>query len=78
VWDFNEPYHFISLQLHVEIGLVNNVYDFVEDQVEAATPEETVARNNVIIATRSLERATEQLTQWKHHGPRDLAAYHAQ
>jgi hypothetical protein len=61
VWDFIEPDHFMFLQLHVEIGLVNNMLenynDFVEDQVEAATPEQMVARSNVIIATRSLERA---------------------
>jgi hypothetical protein len=65
VWDFIEPDHFMFPQLHVEIGLVNNVlenyYDFVEDQVEAAMPEQKVARNNVIIATRSLERAKERL-----------------
>jgi hypothetical protein len=82
VWDFIEPDHFMFPQLHVEIGLVNNAfenfYDFVEDQVEAATPEQKIARNNIIIATRTLERATEQLTQWKQHGPRDLAAYCAQ
>jgi hypothetical protein len=52
--------------LHVEIGLVinvlENVYDFVEDQVEVATPEQKIAQNNVIIATRTLERATEQHT----------------
>ena len=58
--------------------MLENYYDFVEDQVEAATPEQKIARNNVIIATRTLERATEQLIQWKQHGPRDLAAYHAQ
>jgi hypothetical protein len=81
VWDFIEPDHFMFPQLHVEIGLVNNVlenyYDFVEDQVEAATPEQKVARNNVIIATRSLERAKERLAEWKNHGPRDLATLRA-
>ncbi len=68
-------------QLHVEIGLVDNVlenyYDFVEDQVEAAMPEQKVARNNIIIATRSLERAKERLAKWKNHGPRDLATLRA-
>jgi hypothetical protein len=37
LWDFIEPSHFGFPQLHVEIGLVNNVldsfYDFVEEQV---------------------------------------------
>jgi hypothetical protein len=72
VWDFIEPDHFMFPQLHIEIGLVNNVleffYDFIEDQVEAATPEQKIARNNVILVTWTLERATEQLTQWKQHG----------
>ncbi len=81
MWDIKEPDHFMFPQLHVEIGLVSNVlenfYDFVEEQVEAATPEQKVTQNNVIIATRPLERAQEQLTQWKQHEPRDLAAYRA-
>jgi hypothetical protein len=82
MWDFIEPDHFMFPQLHDKIGLVNNVlkffYDFVEDQVMAATPEQQIAWNNVISVTRTLERATEQLTHWNFHGPRDLAAYHAQ
>jgi hypothetical protein len=61
--------------LHVEIGLVNNVlenfYYFVEDQGEAVTPEQKVARNNVIIVTRSLKVAKERMAEWKHHGPRN-------
>jgi hypothetical protein len=57
--------------------MLENYYDFVEDQVEAATPEQKVARNNVIIATRSLERAKERLAKWKNHGPRDLATLRA-
>jgi hypothetical protein len=53
--------------------VLDNKYDFVKDQVEAMTLEQKVARNNLIIATRSLEVAKERLAKWKHNGPRNLA-----
>jgi hypothetical protein len=72
----------MSPQLHVEIGLVNKVVenfcDFIEAQVEAATPEQKFARNNVIIATRSLEIEKEQLAAWRQNGPKSLMALHAE
>ena len=52
LWDFIEPSHYVFPELHVEIGLVNNMvdsfYDFVEEQVEVAPPEERMARNHLI------------------------------
>jgi hypothetical protein len=82
IWDFIEPEYFMFPQLHVEIGLVNkvveNFYDFIEAQVEAATPEQKVARNNVIIATRSLELEKERLAAWRQNGPRSLMALRAE
>jgi hypothetical protein len=51
VWDFIQPENFMFPELHAEIGLVNNVldkfYSFFDDQVEAITPEEATARNNL-------------------------------
>ncbi len=45
-------------QLHIEIGLTNNVLDnfyvFIEDQVEKASPEENVARNHLVMADVAL------------------------
>jgi hypothetical protein len=47
VWDFIQPENFMFPELHAEIGLVNNVldkfYSFIDDQVEAITPEEATA-----------------------------------
>jgi len=49
VWDFIQPENFMFLELQPEIGLVNNVldklYSFIDDQVEAVTLEEATARN---------------------------------
>jgi hypothetical protein len=50
--------------------VVEKFYDFTEAQVEAATPEQKLARNNVMIATRSLEIEKEQLATWRQNGPR--------
>ncbi len=64
VRDFIEPKPFMFLQLHVEIELLNyeleTYYDFLEDQVDGATPEQNVARNNLIIVTRSLRSGKER------------------
>ncbi len=54
--------------MHFEIGVVNmvfdNFYEFIEDQVEILTPEEKVARNNIIIADAAGKEAKERLEQW--------------
>ncbi len=43
VWDFNETCHYVVPILHIEIGLVNNAvdnfYDWVEDDIEVASPD---------------------------------------
>jgi hypothetical protein len=43
------------------MGIVNmaldNFYRFIDDQVEILSPEERIARNNIIIAESSLEAA---------------------
>ncbi len=53
VWDFVQPQNYIFPELHAEIGLVNNVldnfYTFIDDQVEALTPEELTSRNSFIV-----------------------------
>jgi hypothetical protein len=53
-------------QLHIEIGLVNNVldkfYSFIDDQVEAVPPEEALTRNSDIIANVALCNATQALS----------------
>ncbi len=59
-------------ELHAEIGLVNNVldkfYSFIDDQVEAITPEEATAWNTYIIANVTFMKATERLSGWKENG----------
>ncbi len=77
LWDFIQPFHYVFPQLHVEIGLINNVldhfYDFVEEQVEAPTPEERLCRNNLIICDVAAVKAKEKLDEWKESGASDLA-----
>jgi hypothetical protein len=74
IWSFIEPRCYIFPQLHFEIGVINmvldNFYEFIEDQVEILTPEEKVARNNIIITESALEEAKESLEEWlgdNHH-----------
>ncbi len=56
--------------------VLENYCDFVEDWLKQS-PEQKVARNNIIIATRRLEMVKERLAELKHHGPRNLATFHA-
>ena len=69
VWDFVEPQNYIFTELHVEIGLVNNVldkfYSFIDDKVEAVTQEELTRRNSFIVADVALTRALNRLSNWK-------------
>jgi hypothetical protein len=69
VWDFVEPQNYIFPELHVEIGLVNNVldkfYSFIDDKVEAVTQEELTRRNSFIVADVALTRALNRLSNWK-------------
>jgi hypothetical protein len=44
--------------------VLENLYSFIEKQVEMDFPEENVARNNIIIAEVSLEQANERLEDW--------------
>jgi len=74
VWDFIEPENYMFPQLHAEIGLVNNVLDkfycFIDDQVEAISPEEALARNTYIMANVTVCNATQALSDWKEtEGP---------
>jgi hypothetical protein len=70
IWDFIEPSHMVFPQLHVEIGLVNNVLDsfylFIDDQVEASTEEKKCSWNSYIVADMSLMKAVERLDEWKN------------
>ena len=69
IWDFVEVENYIFPELHAEIGIVNNVlekfYSFIDDQVEAITPEEATSRNSYIVADVSLSLAAQRLTDWK-------------
>jgi hypothetical protein len=74
VWDFIQPENYMFPQLHAEMGLVNNVldkfYSFIDDQVEAISPEEALARNSYIIADIALCNAMRELSVWKEmEGP---------
>jgi nitrogen-specific signal transduction histidine kinase len=44
--------------------VLDNFYEFIEDQVEILTPEEKVARNNIIITESALEEVKELLEEW--------------
>ena len=56
-------------------NVLDNIYDFVAEQVEKATPEQKVAQNKVIMAEVAWTRSKERLDQWKTHGSVDLAMY---
>jgi hypothetical protein len=79
VWDFIEPSNCMLPQRHIKIGLTNNVldnfYDFVEDQVDKASPEEKVSRNQLIMADVAYTRVEEKLESWKEHGATDLVMF---
>jgi hypothetical protein len=68
IWSFIEPRCYIFPQLHFKIGVINmvldNFYEFIEDQVEILTPEEKVARSNIIITESALEEVKELLEEW--------------
>jgi hypothetical protein len=68
-WDFVEPAQMVFPELHIEIGLVNNVldnfYSFIDEQVEAPMAEEKCSRNTYIVADVALITAVERLNQWK-------------
>jgi hypothetical protein len=79
IWDFINIENFIFPQLHFEIGVVNmvldNLYSFIEDQVEVLSPEEKVGRNNIIIANVTLQEAKEKLVNWTANREVDLEMY---
>jgi hypothetical protein len=68
-WDFSQPQNYIFPEIHAEIGLVNNIldnyYTFIDDQVEAVTPEELTSRNSFIVADVVLTLATQRVSNWK-------------
>jgi len=75
VWDFIQPENYMFPHLHSEISLVNNVldkfYSFIDEQVEAISPEEALARNSYIIADVALCNAMRALSDWKEmEGPK--------
>ncbi len=69
---FIEPEDYIFPLLHFEIGAVNNVLDnlrnFVEDQVEIISEAEKVGRNCVITADVACTRAKEILEEFSENG----------
>jgi hypothetical protein len=79
IWDFIEPCNYMLPQLHIEIGLTNNVldnfYDFIDDHVEKTSLEEKVARNQLVMADVAFTRAEERLDHWKATGATDLVMF---
>ncbi len=50
--------------------MLDKFYAFIDDQVEAVTPEEALARNTYIVANVSLSKAMQRLSAWKdEEGP---------
>jgi hypothetical protein len=82
IWDFIEPSNFMFPQLHVEIGLVNNVldnrYEFFEEQIVVARLEQKVAKNKVIIADVGCARAKDRLLEWNSQRAVNLAMFRIQ
>jgi hypothetical protein len=76
VWDFIKSSDFIFPILHVEIFLANNALDnfyaWVEDHVEAASAEEKMCRNKIILTDTELMKATKNIEVWKESGCREL------
>ncbi len=77
IWPFIEPRNYIFPHLHFEIGVVNmvleNLYAFVEEQVEIVSPEEKVARNSIVIAEASLDQGKERLEVWHTEHDHEVA-----
>lgn len=77
IWPFIEPRNYIFPHLHFEIGVVNmvleNLYAFVEEQVEIVSPEEKVARNSIVIAEASLEQGKDRLEVWHTEHDHEVA-----
>jgi hypothetical protein len=78
IWDFIEFLNYIFPELHVKIGLVNNAlntfYAWVEDHVEAASAEEKICRNKMLLTDTKLTKATEKIELWKDSGGRQLTS----
>jgi hypothetical protein len=55
--------------------VLDNFYDFIEDQVEKASPEEKVSRNQLFMADVAYTRAEEKLDSWKEQGATDLVMF---
>jgi len=79
IWDFIQPSNMVFPQLHIEIGLVNNVLDsfylFIDDQVEAPTDEEKCSRNSYIVADVALTKAMDRLNEWKEVDAHNLEGH---
>jgi len=77
IWPFIEPRNYIFPHLHFEIGVVNmvleNLYAFVEEQVEIVSPEEKVARNSIVIAEASLDQGKDRLEVWHTEHDHEVA-----
>jgi hypothetical protein len=71
--------NYICPELHIEIGLVNNVlykfYEWVEDHIEVATAEEKVYQNQVIIFDVELTKAAKKVQQWENSGGKQLSEH---
>jgi hypothetical protein len=71
--------NYIFPPLHFESGILNmvleNLYSFIEDQVEVLSPEEKAGRNKVFIANVALQEAKEKLTSWTEAREVDLEMY---
>jgi hypothetical protein len=79
---FIETQNYIFPQLLFEIGVVNmvldNFYGFIEDQVEILSPEEKIARNNIIIADVAPTEAKKRLEEWHGNTTHTLSNLHLQ
>ena len=65
--------------LHSEIGLetavLENLYDFLDDQVEKLSKEEIHKRNATIVANVAFEKSEQQLKDWREVEGANLATH---
>jgi hypothetical protein len=80
IWDFIDVSEYIYPVLHGEIGLANavleNFYDFLDDQVEKLSDKEIQQQNATIVADVAFEKSEQQLKDWREVEGANLATHH--
>ena len=69
LWDFIDPKHYLFPVLHAQIGLINDMLDFLNDwideRIEVLADEELASRNARLMADVAHDEAEEEVERWK-------------